>query len=73
MLCWQVSPHSALTQFFMDRVYGREYAMLYLMMELNNRNDREGLRRVQAEIRTMLTENPMTGVPDSAPGKAPAN
>ena len=73
VLCWQVSPHSALTQFFMDRVYGREYAMLYLMMELNNRNDREGLRRVQAEIRTMLTENPMTGVPDSAPGKAPAN
>jgi hypothetical protein len=51
--CWQVSPHSALTQFFMDRVYGREYAMLYLLMELNNRNDHAGLRRVANQIREM--------------------
>ena len=54
VFCWQHAPGSATTQFFMDRVYGREYAMLYLLMELNNRNDREGLQRVQAEIRAML-------------------
>jgi len=53
VFCWQVSPHSALTQFFMDRVYGREYAMLYLLMELNNRNDHAGLRRVANQIREM--------------------
>ena len=53
VFCWQVSPHSALTQFFMDRVYGREYAMLYLLMELNNRNDHAGLRRVMDQIREM--------------------
>ena len=53
VFCWQVSPHSALTQFFMDRVYGREYAMLYLLMELNNRNDHAGLQRVMEQIREM--------------------
>ena len=53
VFCWQTSPHSALTQFFMDRVYGREYAMLYLLLELNNRNDHAGLRRVTEEIREM--------------------
>lgn len=42
---WQTSPHSAITQFFMDRVYGREYAMLYLLMELDNRHDRDGIAR----------------------------
>ena len=56
VFCWQHAPESATTQFFMDRVYGREYAMLYLLMELNNRNDREGLQRVQAEIMSMLEE-----------------
>ena len=53
VFCWQTSPHSALTQFFMDRVYGREYAMLYLLMELNNRNDHAGLRQVMDQIREM--------------------
>ena len=53
VFCWQTSPHSALTQLFMDRIYGREYAMLYLMLELNNRNDHAGLRRVAEEIRKM--------------------
>ena len=53
VFCWQTSPHSALTQFFMDRVYGREYAMLYLMMELNNRNDHAGLRRLAEELREL--------------------
>ena len=53
VFCWQTSPHSALTQFFMDGVYGREYAMLYLMMELNNRNDHAGLRRVMEQVRDM--------------------
>jgi hypothetical protein len=53
VLCWQVSPHSPLTQCFMDRVYGREHAMLYLMLELNNRNDIDGLRRLAGEIRRM--------------------
>ena len=37
----------------MDRVYGREYAMLYLLMELNNRNDHAGLQRVMEQIREM--------------------
>ena len=53
VFCWQTLPHSALTQFFMDSVYGREYAMLYLMMELNNRNDHAGLRRVMEQVRDM--------------------
>ena len=53
VFCWQISPHSTLTQIFMDRVYGREYAMMYLMMELNNRNDYAGLKRVAEEIRAM--------------------
>ena len=39
---------------FMDRVYGREYAMLYLMMELNNRNDGAGLKQLQAQIQDMM-------------------
>ena len=50
---WKASPDSALTQFFMDRVYGREYAMLYLLMELNNRNDHAGLRCVMAQLHEM--------------------
>ena len=53
VFCWRTSPHSTLTQLFMDRVYGREYAMMYLMMELNNRNDDAGLRRLAEEIREM--------------------
>ena len=53
VFCWRTSPHSALTQFFMDSVYGREYAMMYLMMELNNRNDYAGLRRLGEELRAM--------------------
>ena len=74
VFCWQHAPESATAQFFMDRVYGREYAMLYLLMELNNRNDREGLQRVQAEIRAMLeAENAHQAEgqgtpPSSAPG-----
>ena len=54
VFCWQTSPNSAITQMFMDRVYGREYAMLYLMMELNNRNDRAGLKKLQAQIQDMM-------------------
>ena len=54
VFCWQTSPTSAITQMFMDRVYGREYAMLYLMMELNNRNDGAGLRKLQAQIQDMM-------------------
>ena len=65
VFCWQTSPHSALTQFFMDRVYGREYAMLYLMMELNNRNDHAGLRRLAEEFREM--EAASADEPDAAP------
>lgn len=53
VFCWQTSPRSALTQLFIDRVYGREYAMLYLLMELNNRNDHAGLQRVMEELRAM--------------------
>ena len=53
VFCWRTSPHSALTQFFMDSVYGREYALMYLMMELNNRNDYAGLRRLGEELREM--------------------
>ena len=53
VFCWQVSPHSTLTQVFMDHVYGREHAMMYLMMELNNRNDHVGLRRLARQIREM--------------------
>jgi hypothetical protein len=49
VLSWQISPHSPMTDFFMDRVYGREYAVLYLLLELNNRNDFDGIGRVLAE------------------------
>ena len=54
VFCWQTSPNSAITQMFMDRVYGREYALLYLMMELNNRNDHAGLKKLQAQIQAMM-------------------
>ena len=54
VFCWQTAPDSAITQMFMDRVYGREYAMLYLIMELNNRNDRAGLKKVSAQIQEMM-------------------
>ena len=67
VFCWQVSPRSALTQFFMDRVYGREYAMLYLMMELNNRNDHDGLRRLGEQLREM--EEAETGAPAPENGR----
>ena len=67
VLCWQISPHSTLTQFFMDQVYGREYAMLYLLMELNNRNDRAGLHRVQAEIRAMMEAGDSQPQPQTQP------
>ena len=63
VFCWQTSPHSALTQFFMDRVYGREYAMLYLLMELNNRNDHEGLQRVMEQLQEMEES---AGTPENA-------
>ena len=66
VFCWQVSPHSALTQIFMDRVYGREYAMMYLMMELNNRNDYAGLRRLAEEIREMEEAAAQAQAQDSA-------
>ena len=55
VFCWQNAPNSAITQMFMDRVYGREYAMLYLMMELNNRNDHAGLKKLQAQIQDMMS------------------
>ena len=67
VFCWQISPHSALTQLFMDHVYGREYAMMYLMMELNNRNDYAGLQRLAEEIHEMeaaaseMRDDPATG------------
>ena len=64
VFCWQTSPHSALTQFFMDRVYGREYAMLYLLMELNNRNDHDGLQRVMEQLQEM---EEAAGTPENAP------
>ena len=70
VFCWKASPESALTQVFMDRVYGREYAMLYLIMELNNRNDHDGLRRVMEQIREM-EESAAQTPQDSAPGNAP--
>ena len=54
VFCWQTAPDSAITQMFMDRVYGREYAMLYLLMELNNRNERAGLKKVTAQIQEMM-------------------
>ena len=54
VFCWQAAPHSAVTQLFMDRIYGREYALLYLMMELNNRNDRDGLRKLGEQIQSMM-------------------
>ena len=54
VFCWQTAPDSAITQMFMDRVYGREYAMLYLIMELNNRNDHAGLKKVSAQIQEMM-------------------
>ena len=63
VFCWQMSPQSPLTDFFMDRVYGREYAMLYLMLELNNRNDYDGLRRVAGEIRRMEEASEQTHDP----------
>ena len=72
VFCWQTSPRSALTQFFMDRVYGREYALMYLMMELNNRNDREGFRRLMEQLRDMDGDAPEPGQGDaSAPDAAP--
>jgi hypothetical protein len=51
---------------FMDRVYGREYAMLYLIMELNNRNDRAGLKKVTAQIQEMMNAAEENGT-DTAP------
>ena len=51
----------------MDHVYGREYAMMYLMMELNNRNDYAGLQRLAEEIHEMeaaaseMRDDPATG------------
>ena len=68
VFCWQVAPHSALTQFFMDRVYGREYAMMYLMMELNNRNDRDGFRRLMGQLRDL--SDSAAAVPGTVPGTA---
>ncbi|MBR4254590.1 MAG: hypothetical protein IKQ16_05825 [Lentisphaeria bacterium] len=70
VFCWQTSPHSALTQFFMDRVYGREYAMLYLMMELNNRNDYTGLRRLAEELREQEPDDAAETAEADAPGAA---
>ena len=74
VFCWRTAPHSALTQFFMDRVYGREYAMMYLMMELDNRNDYAGLKRLAEELRAMekaaaefQAESTPGGTPENAP------
>jgi len=50
VFCWLHAPDSAITQIFMDRVYGREPAMLYLRMELANRHDRKGVERITAQI-----------------------
>lgn len=54
VFCWRHAPDSAITQMFMDRVYGddvfgRRFALLYLEMELRNRNDWEGFERAEKE------------------------
>ena len=75
VFCWLHAPDSAITQVLMDRVYGREPAMLYLRMELANRHDRKGVKRITAQIvewvnaaeaeEAMNQEN--TAVPDMPP------
>ena len=47
---WRYSPNSALTQFFMDHVYRRDYAMLYLSFELRNRRDLVGLAQYERQL-----------------------
>ncbi len=41
---WEHAPDSFLTSFFQKTWYGYDVSMLYLLMEFNNRNDKEMLR-----------------------------
>ena len=71
--CWKYAPDSAITQLFMDRIYRRDYALMYLVMELENRRDHKAFHRLQGELREImgaeLDSEAGAGLPadDSAP------
>lgn len=44
VFCFEINPDSALTKFFIERIYGPQIAWLYLYEELLNRNDNEKIQ-----------------------------
>ena len=67
---WRHAPRSAVTQMFMDRVYGRESAVLYLRMELFNRHDGKGLEQLDAQL-AAWAENAESEAPENEAPSAP--
>ena len=55
---WKYAPDSVITQFYLDHVYRRDYALLYLAAELENRKDWDGLRKLVEQVRETMEPLP---------------
>ena len=63
---WQVSPDSFLTMFFMNDIYTPDKSLQYLLTELANRKDKEGITRLFLQSMEWEKELDAEQVPGSA-------